>query len=162
MSDIQIRLRIEDDDDLAVAEALAEADGIELQQAPAPPGGEIDEQIAPIAAVLIGAGVLAAATFITDWWERRKESRRGGLVIDQRPSAKDDIYRDEDLTYGWVVVYPKDGGEVKVDVKDAPKAAVERWVSEVISGAYKTVNDLAKLISEKPPADKVKVVESSA
>lgn len=162
MTDIQIRLRIDDDDDLAAAEQLAEADGIELQQAPAAPEGELGEQIAPIAAVLIGAGVLAAGRFIASWWERRREVKKGGLVIDQRADAKDDIYRDEALPYGFVLVYPRDGGEVKVDVKDAPKDAIERWISEVISGAYKTVSDLAKLVAEKPATDKVKLADTPA
>lgn len=163
MTDIQIRVRIDDADDLAAATQLADAGGIELQQAPASsPDGEMGAMIAPIAAVLIGAGVLAAARFITDWWHARKENEKGGLVIDQRPDAKDDIYRDKDLPFGFVLIYPADGGEVKVDVKEAQKDSIDRWISEVISGAYKTVGDLAKLVSEKPADEALKLLDKKA
>ena len=162
MTDIQIRVRIDDEDDLAAATQLAEAEGIELQQAPASPDGGVDALIAPIAAVLIGAGVLAVAKFITDWLRRTDQENKGGLVIDQRADAKDDIYRDKDVPYGFLVIYPKDGGEVKVDVKKAPEESVDRWISEVISGAYKTISDLAKLVSDKPADEQLKLVDTSA
>ena len=42
------------------------------------------EVIEPVSAILIGAGVVAGANFVLDWWDRRK----GGLVINLRPDAE--------------------------------------------------------------------------
>ena len=152
---VEIRIRIDDDDDLTAAhETATSTPGVDIQEAQAPTGDGFEEQIAPIAAVLIGAGVLAAAKFIVDWWEKRK----GGLVIDQRPGAADMISRDKDVPWGYVVLFAAEGGEVKVETKDAPKDAVERWISEVISGTLKSVTDIATAAAKSIGGDKVKEV----
>lgn len=149
--DVNLRVRIEEDADLAAAQDAAAGVGVELTEAQAPPGDGLEPEIAPIVAVLVGAGALAGAKFILDWWERR----RGGLVIDLRADAADQIYRDKDVPWGYVVHFPADGGEVKVETKDAPKDAVERWISEVISGAFKSATDVAKAAAEALGDDKV-------
>lgn len=152
MEHVELRLRLEDEQELAAAMEVAEQEPevtAEVQAPETEPGAEV--LVEPVTAMLIGAGVLAAAKFLMDWWQKV----RGGLVIDQRPGAKDDIYRDRDVPWGYVVVYPADGGEVKVEVKDAPKDAAERWISEVISGAYKTVADLVKATKEALPKAEV-------
>ena len=74
-----------------------------------------------------------------DWWERRK----GGLVIDLRPDAKDLFYRDDALDYEQVVTLPADGGKVTVEVKDNPDAATT-WINKVIEGGFKSFTDLAR------------------
>jgi hypothetical protein len=139
MEELEIRVGVEDNDDLSAAEDAAAAIGVEITFVQAPPGPDIEPQIAPIVAVAIGAGALAGAKFIVDWWERRK----GGLIIDLRPTALDTFRRDRNVPWGYVITFPVQGGEVKVETKDAPKDAVERWISEVIAGAFKSAADVA-------------------
>jgi hypothetical protein len=151
VDELALRLRIEDEDDLSAAHDSASSVGIQIREAQAPPGPGLEPEIAPIVGVLIGAGALAGAKFILDWWEKR----RGGLVIDLRPSATDNIFRDRDVPWGYVVLFPADGGEVKVETKDAPKDTVERWISEVISGTFKSATDLAKAAANALGKDRV-------
>src|SRR5690606_7556701 len=96
--------------------------------------------------------------FVLDWWERR----RGGLIIDQRPEATDTVRRTSQVPYGWVIVFPADGAAAKVEVKDAPKDAVERWVSQVIAGTYETAAELAKAAESAFGAGRVSPVEDAA
>ena len=86
-------------------------------------------------AVLIGAGVVAGIKLLMDWWGRRK----GGLVIDLRPDAKDLFYRDDALDYEYVVTLPADGGKVTVEVKDNPDAATT-WINKVIEGGFEELH----------------------
>jgi hypothetical protein len=146
-----VRIRIEDDADLDAAHEAASATGVDIQEAPGEPHG-LEEQIAPIAAVLIGAGVAAAAKFVMTWWEKRK----GGLVIDLRKDAKDQIYRDKDVPWGFIVVFAVDGGSVKVETKDEPKDAIERLIGDVISGAFDSATAIAKAAQGAVGDDKVK------
>lgn len=158
MDEVQIRIRLDDDASLAAALEAAEEQGATAETVSAPAGGGVGQQFAPVVAILIGAGVIAAAKIITDWWERV----RGGLVVDQRPGAADMIYRDADVPFGYVLVFPTDGGSVKVEVKDAPKDAMQAWISEVISGGLKTVSELAKAAKEVAGAGKVDVEASAS
>jgi hypothetical protein len=118
----------------------------------------VEAQVEPVSAILIGAGVVAAAKLVLDWWDKV----RGGLVIDQRPGAEDLIYRDKDVPYGWVLVFPPDGGTVKVEVKDASEDAAERWISAVITGAFDTVGQLAEAAKEAVGDNKVEATSGTA
>ncbi|HNV10976.1 MAG TPA: hypothetical protein PKN27_06565 [Propionibacteriaceae bacterium] len=140
MSELQVRIRLDDDESLAAALEVAEANGASAETVAVEGGGGLEAQFAPVAAVLIGAAVVTTVKVVMEWWEKV----RGGLVIDQREGVADTIHRDRDVPYGFVVIFPPDGGTVKVEVKDAPKDALNYWISEVISGAFKTVSDLAK------------------
>ncbi len=81
---------------------------------------------------LIVGRPIVCATFIKGWWAERD----GGLLIDQHPAATHDISRNAELPYGHVKVFAVDGEAVEVDVSEAPKDAVERWISEVISRVW--------------------------
>lgn len=152
MTDVQLRLRIDDTDDLAAAHASAEAGAeITVREEFPPPSGGIEAQVEPVTAVLVAAGVAALAKFVLDWWEKRK----GGLVIDQREGAADELYRDRDVPWGYVIVFPRDGGEVKVETADMPKDAIHQLLETVIGGAFKTVTDLAEAAKKSAGADKV-------
>ena len=152
MTDIQLRLRIHDADDLDAAHAAAQAEPeITVREEFPPPSGGIEAQVEPVAAVLIAAGVAALAKFVLDWWEKRK----GGLVIDQREGADDEIYRDRDVPWGYVLVFPRDGGEVRIETVDMPKDAIQQLLETVIGGAFKTVSDLAEAAKKAVGADKV-------
>jgi hypothetical protein len=149
---VQLRLRTVDTEDLDAAYGLAdERPEVDLEASTGAPGGGIEGQVEPITAVLIGAGVVTAVKFVLDWWDKR----RGGLVIDQRPSAKDQLYRDPDVPYGVVVVFAAKGGRVKVQMHDMPKDAMQQLLEAVVSGAYKSVADLAKLAKDTLPKAEV-------
>ncbi|MHA6509026.1 hypothetical protein [Tessaracoccus sp. Y1736] len=47
-------------------------------------------------------------------------SQQGGTVVNMRPDAEDQIYRDKAVNYGWLLVISADG-KVEVNVKDAPR-----------------------------------------
>nr|WP_145549633.1 hypothetical protein [Variovorax boronicumulans] len=145
---VQLRLRTQDTEDLDAAYALADdRPEVDLEASAGEPGGGIEGQVEPIAAVLIGAGVVAAVKFVLDWWDKR----RGGLVIDQRATARDQLYRDPDVPYGVVLVFAAKGGSVKVQTHDMPKDAMQQLLEAVVGGAYKSVADLAKLAKDTVP-----------
>lgn len=149
---VELRLRTLDTDDLDAAYGLADdRPEVDLQASSGEPGGGIEGQVAPITAVLIGAGVVAAAKFVLDWWDKR----RGGLVIDLRADAGDQIYRNPDLPYGVVVVFAAAGGQVKVQTHDMPRDGMQQLLEAVVGGAFKTVGDLAKLARDQLPKAEV-------
>jgi hypothetical protein len=144
---VQLRLRLDDDASLAAAlevaqevpEASAEIVNAE-SEGPA-------EQIEPVTAILIGAAVLAAAKFIQNWWERA----RGGLVIDLRATATEQIYRTKKVPYGYVVTLPAAGGTVTIDVKDEPKDSIERLISALVTGVLGDVDEVKHAVNELLP-----------
>jgi hypothetical protein len=159
MTDIQLRLRIEESDDLDAAQAVADAGADVEMTAEFPPSGEeVTAQVEPVTAVLLAAGVAAVAKFVLDWWERRK----GGLVIDQREGAEDEIRRDRGVPFGYVLVFPADGGNVKIETVDLPKDAIHQLLETVIGGAFTTVADLAEAATKAAGADKVTVSTPTA
>lgn len=153
MTDVQIRLRIDDEDDLNTALEVAERHGVDARAvSDEQPGGVTKGQmIEPVTAILVGAAAVAIAKFVADWWDKR----RGGLVIDQQPGAKDNIYRDAEVPYGFVLVYPPNGGVVKVETKDMPKDAFERLLETLITTAFKSVTDIASAAKQVLSSDKV-------
>jgi hypothetical protein len=154
MSDVEVRIRIDDDEDLAAAQDLVDQyPNLEMQASSGTPAPGVEGQIEPISAILIGAGVTLVVKFVTDWWEKR----RGGLVIDEREGAEDEIYRDRDIPYGYIVIYPPDGGSVKLETKNMPKDAMQQLLESLITGAFKSVSDVASAAREKLSTDKVEV-----
>jgi len=146
----ELRIRIDEAEDLARIQSwAAELDDATYEVVTEE--GEVGLAIEPVTAVLIAAGVAALAGFIRDWII----SSKGGTVVDLTPDAKDKIYRDKALNYGWLMVISADG-KVEVNVKDAPKDATERLIEAVISGTFKSVADIAKLAKDALGADKVK------
>lgn len=153
MDQISLRIRVEEDEDYQVAQETGSAfPEVSVAASSGEPSGEFEGQVEPITMVLIGAGVVAAVQFVMTWWEKR----RGGLVIDQRPEAKDDVYRDRDLNYGYVLIYPRDGGDVRLETKDMPKDAVTQLLEAVVAGAFKSAADLAKAAKDALGASNVK------
>lgn len=137
-----LRIRFDDGGDRKDGQDVADRNkDVELTQAGAAPGPQF---VDPVTAVLVAAGVLAAAKFVMDWWERRK----GGVVIDMRSDRSDNIYRDKDLPAGYVLIFPADGGDVKVEVKDFPKDATERLLSDVISGVLGTAEAVKEAVDK--------------
>lgn len=149
-NDTTVRLEIQDVDDLSVAQEVAEASETDIQETSGPPGSGSETLVGPITAVLIGAGVLATAKFLTDWWERR----RGGLVINCT-SGSPVISRDGALDYGYVVLMPADGSKVTVEVTDAPEDAAERLIALVIDNVLATVKSAVTVAGALVDADKV-------
>lgn len=152
MDTVRLRLRVEDDDDLAAAYAASSSTDVAVREVTAEPSGGLEQQIEPVTAVLIGAGVVATAKMIMDWWDRR----RGGLVIDLRPDQADMFYRDPDVAYGYVVTIPAEGGTVTVDVKDLPDAA-EKWIGDVVSSAFSSAAEAAAAAHAALGAERVQV-----
>ncbi len=151
MTETRFRLRIDDDADFQAAQSAQQDAGEPTFEVV---GGDSDEfapQIEPVSAILIGTAVAAAAKFVVDWWERRK----GGLVIDQRANATDDLYRDPDVPYGYIVVFPVDGGSVKIETRDAPKDSIQQLLESVLGGTAKTPHDVSKLAENSLGKDAV-------
>src|SRR5687767_10890052 len=102
MAETRLRLRIDDNADLEAAKAAQADAGAPVFEVVGGDSDDFEPQIEPVSAILIGTAIAAAAKFVIDWWERRK----GGLVIDLRLDASDDLYRDPDVPYGYIVVFP--------------------------------------------------------
>ena len=153
---VDLRVRIDDEDDLAAAHAAAEDAETEVSiEEGSDDSGGLSPDIEPITCVLVGGAVMMTAKFLTDWWEKR----RGGLVIDLRPEAKDQVARDKDVPWGLILVFPAQGGEVKIETKEQPKDATERLLGQIVSGAYDTVGTLAEIAAKTVGADKVQTGE---
>ena len=133
------------DEDLGAAQELARTTGVDLQILPKP------QIIDPFTAVLIAGGVLLVGKFVVDLIDRL----RGGVVIELRPNAPPLVRRDRAIPYGWAMVVAADGKSVKIETHDAPKDAAERLLGEIISGALKTSQDIAKAAKEALGAGKV-------
>lgn len=148
MTNVKIQIRMEEAADLEAAQRFASNQPeLHVEATAGAPTGGIEGLMGPVTAVLIAAGAAAVAKFVMDWWE----TRRGGLVIDMRPDAKDQIYRNRDVPFGFILIFPADGGQVKIESHDMPKDAAQQLLEAVISGAYKTVIDLAKAAREALP-----------
>jgi hypothetical protein len=105
----------------------------------------------PLSAVLIAGGVLAIAKFVIDIIDRLK----GGVIIDQTQPGPVIVKRDGNVPYGWAVVIAK-GGAVSIEVRDAPKDAAERLLSQIIEGVFENAAEVAKAAGEALGADRVK------
>lgn len=146
-----IRVRADDADDLAQARASAQVAAVEYRDLrPPPPTGDFQRRVEPVSAILIGGAVVAVGKFVVDWWERRK----GGLVIDLRPGSQDDLHRDTEVPFGYVVTFIADG-KVSVDTKDMPKDAMERLLGEIVSGAFASAKAVAEAAGRAAGAGKV-------
>lgn len=135
----QLRLRFDDAAELDELKQLASSVGLSAQEG-SEDSGELSSDIEPVTMLLIGGGVLAAAKFLTDWLDKRQ----GGMVVDQRPGADNEVRRDKGVPAGYVVVFPKDGGKAQISIHDQPKDAVERLLADIVSGAFSTSAELAK------------------
>ena len=127
---IQIALAAED---LQAAQELARAAKLNLQVQPK------SQFIDPLSIILIAGGAVAVVKFTADLIDRF----HGGIIVDVRPSAKELIKRDKSVPYGWALVIAADG-KVEINVHDAPKDAMERWVSEIVEGVLKNVKDVGE------------------
>jgi len=58
------------------------------------------------------------------------------------------VYRDRDVPWGYVVVFPADGGKVTVETKDAPKDATERLIGQVVSGVLGSADAVKAAVKE--------------
>lgn len=146
---ITVRIRVEDEEDLEIVRSAASKSGIQLKE---PTRVSVVE---PITFVLAVGGVIALGTFVLDMWERLRQKRKGAVVVDLREGAKDQLYRDSDLPYGYVVTFLADG-KVTIEIKDSPKDHSAQLVGEIVSGAYKTVKDLAEAAAKVVGGDKVR------
>lgn len=147
-----VRVRADDAEDLAAAQEAArqaemQHDVVSLPQASdqfqpefEPDLGDPDRRRRP-----------RRRQVVVDWWERRQ----GGLVIDLRAEAEDNLYRDDAVPSGYVVTFTADG-KVTIEVKGIPEDAQERLRGEIVSGAYSTVKDLADAAKKVAGPDKVK------
>jgi hypothetical protein len=134
-----LRVRPDDPEDLSAAQAAAERADVLYELAEKPePTGAFEPRVEPVTAILIGGAVMAVGKFIIDWWERR----RGGLVVDLRPEAVDNLYRDKDVPFGFVVTFLADG-KVTIETKEIPKDAMERLLGEIVSGVFGSAKALA-------------------
>jgi hypothetical protein len=130
-------------DEASDVRSIAGAEGIEIQETQT-------EGLDPVTIVLLIGAASAIVKVVTDVIDRW----RGGLVIDLRPDADKGISRDREVPYGYVVVRAEDG-TATVDVKDAPKDALERWVSLIIEKAMGSVEAVADSAREALGGDKV-------
>jgi hypothetical protein len=147
MSDRQVQVQIiVPEAELGNAQELARKGGLDAQVQPKA------QFVDPFSWILIGGAVIATTTFIRDLVERSK----GGLVIDLSSSGSDRIRRNREVPSGWVVILSPDGKDVSIEVHDAPKDTIERLLSEIVSGGYKTAADIAKAARSVLPTDKVK------
>lgn len=159
METAQIRIRISEEDELDALETIADSRPEIETEVVTEMTGDVDAAIAPVVAVLVsGVAIAWVSELVWEWINRV----RGGLVIDLRPEALDTIYRDPDIPYGFVLTYPADGGEVKVDARDAPMSTMERLLSSFIEGAVKNIKDVVSAAKEAVGSGRVALEEPTS
>lgn len=152
----QIVLKLEDHAEIEYAIELLNAVDGTLVESRTADGKAVDTQkprpeFDPITALLIGGAALAIARFTVGWLERR----RGGVVVDLRPGAESEIRRSTDLPYGWLLIFPRDNGALRLEVKDEPKDWTERILEKIIDGTLGTVHDIAAMAKERLKGDQI-------
>lgn len=150
MTEIRVQITAEDLAELDELATSADKRAVQTEEVPTPPG------IEPITALILIGAAGAVAKVVMDFFEKR----RGGTVIDLRAEAAKQIYRTSDLPWGFVLVMTADG-KVTVDVKDAPKEALERWITTIIEQAFSTVKSVADAAT-KSAIDGAKVTTEGA
>jgi hypothetical protein len=149
----QIVVKIEEDEEEGAIELLNAVNGI-LIETRTRGGRDIGgprKEFDTVRAILIGGGALAIAKFITEGWDRRK----GGVVVDLRPGAEAEIRRSKDVPFGWILIFPRNDGAVRIEVKDEPKDWVERILEKIIGGTLGTVRDIAATAKERLKGNQV-------
>jgi hypothetical protein len=140
----QIRILFDNEQDLANAQQVALQSRVDFQVQPKP------QIVDPFTAVLIGGAALLIGKFVVDLMDKIK----GGVLIDLRPDAKALLTRTKEIPYGWVTVIAPDS-TVKIEVRDAPKDASERLLSQIIGGALKTAKEVVTAAVKELGKDKV-------
>ncbi len=108
------------------------------------PSDELESQVEPITCMMIGGGALITAKFLTDWWDRR----RGGLIIERAEDGTFQVRRSGEVPYGYVIVLPQGGGEVEIHVKDSPRDATERLLTELLTSSLVSTTEVAQLAGD--------------
>lgn len=119
-------------EDLPAAREAAAQHQVEIREMPAT---GIDP-VSAVALLLIGSALGVSIV------QRAIDARRGGQVIDLRPDAPRNFYRDREVVYGLVVVLGADGS-VTVEVKE-PNGNFR----EIIDAVAKLTASLAEISIE--------------
>lgn len=119
---------------------------------------EVEGFSALLAIVLVGAAA-AVAGLVEHWMEKKK----GGQVIDLRPGAAKELYRDEGLQYGLVVIYAADG-KVTIEVKQPEQyfTSIVKLAVDALQGIAEKSLDTVKAAVEAATGDKGDVTVEAA
>lgn len=142
---VTIKVLVDSSELVHVKDAADQAGDVDLQIQPR------TQALDPITAVLIGGAVLAVAKFVVDAIDRFK----GGVTIDLSAGGAPVVRRDPNVPYGWAVVIAKDGA-VQIEVRDAPKDAAERLLSQIIEGVLKNAQEIGDAAKASLGNDRVK------
>lgn len=135
MPDVTLRIDLQDLEDVQAVGVAAVRFGLKLT--------EVDEGDGPIVedprlteatlSVTFDGVQIAVGRFIIDWWKRRQENERGGLVFDLT-EAPATLWRDTNIPYGIVVSETTDG-PVVLKVDGIMKDSAERLLGKISAGA---------------------------
>ncbi|MEX2551936.1 MAG: hypothetical protein WD627_02910 [Actinomycetota bacterium] len=116
--------------------------GIKLQSVDNGNGEEDkDPQLSESTKVVTLSGAeIAVGRFVVDWWKRREESARGGLVFDLTDSPAG-VYRFLEVPYGDVVVITSDG-EITLKVLEISRDPAERLMGRIAAGTDQSIKGI--------------------
>ncbi|WP_347754313.1 hypothetical protein [Agrococcus sp. ProA11] len=119
-----------------------ESDAVALRAVQQQTGGP--NEMFVVEALLIGGGVLAVAKLLYRWWKEAQP----GIVIDQRPGATKNVYRDAAVPGNAIVTFGADGGAATVTVQDEAVDATERIIGKVLDVLAKPVEAIGTTLAE--------------
>lgn len=135
MPDVTLRIDLQDLEDVQAVGVAAVRFGLKLT--------EVDEGDGPIVenpqlsdatlSVTFDGVQIAVGRFVIDWWKRRQEHERGGLIFDLT-EAPATLWRDLTIPYGIVVSETSDG-PVVLKVDGIMKDSAERLFGKLSAGA---------------------------
>lgn len=157
MPGVSLRVEVQDLDDIKAVGVAAVRSAVKLQSVDNGNGEEDQNpQLSETTTlVTLNGAEIAMGRFVVDWWKRRDESARGGLVFDLTDSPAG-VYRFYEIPYGDVVIIASDG-EMTLQIVEITRDAVERLIGKIAAGTdrsiagieeYARIAGAKKLVSE--------------
>lgn len=135
MPDVCLRVLLQDLEDVQAAGVAAVRFGLKLTEVDQGDGPVTENpQLDEVTLSSTWTGVqIAVGRFVIDWWKRRRQDLRGGLMFDltEEPGT---LWRDQQVPYG-IVVSETSGGPVVFQVNGITRDAAERLFGKISAGA---------------------------
>lgn len=135
MPDVTLRVDLQDVEDVEAVGVAAVRFGLKLTATDEGDGPIVENpQLNEATLSVTFDGVqIAVGRFVIDWWKRRQQEIRGGLVFDltEEPAT---LWRDQGIPYGIVVCETIDG-PIVLKVDGIMKDSVERLFGKISASA---------------------------
>lgn len=135
MPDVSLQVDLQDLEDVKAVGVAAVRFGLKLSSADNGEGRiDVNPQLSEsTSSVTLAGAQIAVGRFVADWWKRRQQDLRGGLVFDLR-SPQAVLSRDPQVPYG-IVVNDVSDGTVAFQINSIMKDSAERLLGKISAAA---------------------------